>query len=75
MEINSRLSFLQILEIVKNLPGEQKIALSKELEKETVGAKLSELLTLFRTEELSMDEITKEVEHVRQELYSQQKAD
>ena len=49
MEINSKLSFLQILEIVKNLQGEQKIALSKELEKETLGAKLSELLTLFRT--------------------------
>lgn len=74
MEINSSLSFLQILEIVKNLPGEQKIALSKELEKETVGAKLSELLILFRTEELSMEEITKEVEHVRQELYSQRTA-
>ena len=75
MEINSKLSFLQILEIVKNLPGEQKIALLKELEKEAVGAKLSELLTLFRTDELSMEEITKEVEHVRQELYSQRTAD
>lgn len=65
------LSFTQILELVRNLPGEQKIKISRELEKETIGSKLTELLTAFRTNKLSMDEITAEVEQVRQNLYDQ----
>ena len=69
MEANMNLSFSQILELVRNLPGEQKIKISKELEKETIGSKLTELLTAFRTDKLSMNEITAEVEQVRQDLY------
>ncbi|MEQ8904799.1 hypothetical protein [Ekhidna sp.] len=45
MEANMNLSFSQILELLKNLPGEQKIKISRELEKETIGSKLTELLT------------------------------
>lgn len=63
------LSFSQILELVRNLPGDQKIKISQELEKETIGSKLTELLTAFRTDQLSMEEITAEVEQVRQDLY------
>ena len=63
------LSFSQILELIKNLPGDQKIKISQELEKETIGSKLTELLKAFRTDKLSMDEITAEVEQVRQYLY------
>ncbi len=74
MEANMNLSFSQILELVKNLPGEQKIKISRELEKETIGSKLTELLTAFRTDKLSMDEITSEVEKVRQDLYDKRKA-
>jgi predicted DNA-binding protein YlxM (UPF0122 family) len=55
------------------LPKQQKLRLSKELEKEVVGSKLSRLLTAFKTKELSLDEITKEVEIVRQEIYDKQK--
>ena len=69
MEANMNLSFSQILKLVRNLPGEQKIKISQELEKETIGSKLTELLTAFRTDKLSMDEITSEVEQVRQDLY------
>ncbi len=74
MEANMNLSFSQILELVKNLPGEQKIKISRELEKETIGSKLTELLTAFRTDKLSMKEITSEVEQVRQDLYDKRKA-
>ncbi|WP_394340433.1 type II toxin-antitoxin system VapB15 family antitoxin [Marinoscillum furvescens] len=63
------LSFSQILELVRNLPGEQKIKISQELERETISSKLTELLTAFRTDKLTMDEITEEVEEVRQDLY------
>ncbi|MEQ9468433.1 MAG: hypothetical protein RLN88_13545 [Ekhidna sp.] len=74
MEANMNLSFSQILELVRNLPGEQKIKISRELEKETIGSKLTELLTTFRTDKLSMNEITSEVEQVRQDLYDKRKA-
>jgi hypothetical protein len=63
------LSFSQILDLVRNLPGDQKIRISQELEKETIGSKLTELLTAFRTDKLSIEEITAEVEQVRQDLY------
>ena len=69
MEANMNLSFSQILELVRNLPGEQKIKISQELERETIGSKLTELLTAFRTDKISMNEITTEVEQVRQDLY------
>lgn len=69
MEANINLSFSQILELVRNLPGEQKIKISQELEKETIGSKLTELLTAFRTDKLSIEEINAEVEQVRQGLY------
>ncbi|MEQ6165746.1 hypothetical protein AAOE16_01015 [Ekhidna sp. MALMAid0563] len=74
MEANMNLSFSQILELVRNLPGEQKIKISRELEKETIGSKLTELLTAFRTDKLSMNEITSEVEQVRQDLYDKRTA-
>ena len=69
MEANIKLSFSQILELIRSLPGEQKIKISQELEKETIGSKLTELLTAFRTDKLSMNDITAEVEQVRQDLY------
>jgi hypothetical protein len=72
MEAKMNLSFSQILELVRNLPGEQKIKISQELEKEIIGSKLTELLTAFRTDKLSMNDITSEVEKVRQDLYAKQ---
>ncbi len=40
-----------------------------------MDTKLSELLKLFKTDELSMDDINEEVELVRAELYEKQKLD
>lgn len=75
MQANAKLSFSQILELVKNLPGEQKIEISRELEKEAIGSKLTELLAAFKTDQLSMKDITEEVEQVRQALYDKRKSD
>lgn len=72
---NISLSFNQILDLVRQLPKNQKIKLSRELEKETINTKLSKLLTSFRTEELSLNIIDQEVESVRQELYAKSKKD
>lgn len=71
LEIN--LSFDQILSVVKKLPRQQKIKLTKELEKEGIYTKLSRLLRVFKTNELDLATITEEVEIVRQEIYEKQK--
>jgi predicted DNA-binding protein YlxM (UPF0122 family) len=55
------------------MPIQQKIKLSKELEKESIGEVLTKLLTVFHTEELSLETIDSEVEIVRQQIYDRQK--
>ncbi len=67
------LTFEQVLSVVKQLPRQQKLMLTKELEKEAINSKLSRLLKTFRTKELDLKTITKEVEIVRQEIYDKQK--
>ena len=67
------LTFEQILSLVKQLLIQQKIMLTKELEKEAIDTKLSRLLKAFRTKELDLKTITEEVESVRQKIYDKQK--
>jgi len=64
------LTFEQILAIVQQLSVEEKLILSKELEKATLNYKLSELLECFKTDELSWETINEEVEAVRTEIYA-----
>jgi len=66
------LNFDQILNLVKQLPRNDKIRLSKELEKDTLDQTLTQLLETFKTDELSHLTITEEVENVRTEIYEQQ---
>jgi len=72
-ELQIDLSFDQILAVVKQLPRQQKIKLTKELEKEAINTKLSRLLKTFKTKELDLKTVNKEVEIVRQEIYDKQK--
>lgn len=67
------ITFDQILSMVKQLPKQQKLKLTKELEKEVIDTKLSRLLKTFRTKDLDLKTITEEVEIVRQEIYEEQK--
>lgn len=67
------ITFDQILSIVRRLPRKKKLELSKELEKEVIDSKLSKLLKTFKTKELDIETITKEVEIVRQEVYDKKK--
>lgn len=71
LQIN--LSYDQILTVVKQLTLQEKIKLSKELEKEGIESKLSQLLKTFKTEELKLEVIENEVEIVRQKIYDKQK--
>ena len=61
------LKYSQIRELVKQLPLRDKIKLSKELAKENIDKRLSELLNAFYTEELTEEEITKAVEATRED--------
>ena len=63
------LTFDQILSMVKQLPRQQKLKLTKELEKEAIDTKLTRLLKSFSTTDLDMKTITEEVETVRKEIY------
>ncbi|AFZ58863.1 hypothetical protein H6G54_17420 [Anabaena cylindrica FACHB-243] len=68
------LTFEQILTLVKQLSNSEKLLLSKELEKETLNHKLTELLEVFQTDELSLAEITEEVEIVRSQIYDRKQS-
>jgi hypothetical protein len=67
------LTFDQILLLVKQLPKRDKLKLTKELEKEAISSKLSQLLGTFKTKDLDLKTIDREVEIVRQELYESRK--
>ena len=71
--LNIDITFDQLLSIVKSLPVRQKIKLSRELEKEGISSRLSGLLKSFQTDELSVEDIDKEVEIVRRKIYESKK--
>jgi predicted DNA-binding protein YlxM (UPF0122 family) len=67
------ITYEQVLNLVRQLPTKEKIRLTKDLEKEAIDSKLSGLLKMFRTQELSLKTINEEVEIVRQQMYEKQK--
>ena len=73
MELQVDISYDQVFALVKQLPVSEKIKLTKELEKEGIASKLSDLLNIFRADELDLETIDKEVEIVRQQIYDRQK--
>ena len=68
------ITFEQILSMVKQLPRQQKVQLTKELEKEAIESKLSRLLKTFKAKDLDLKTINEEVESVRQEIYEKQRS-
>lgn len=66
------ISFEQLLLMVKQLPRQQKLKLTKELEKEAIETRLSRLLKAFKTPKLDLNTITEEVDIVRQGIYDKQ---
>ena len=73
MEAILSITYEQVLSLVKQLSRQQKIRLTEELEKESIGTQLSLLLNAFRTNELCLDTIDEEVEIVRQQIYDSKK--
>lgn len=66
------LDFEQILSLVRQLPSIEQDKICQEIEKANREQKLNSFLTDFHTDEISLSEITAEVEAVRSDIYSQQ---
>jgi len=71
--LNLPLTYNQIIGLVRQLPVAEKIRLGQEIAKETLDVRLTRLLGLFKTNELSEEIISKEVELVRAELYAKKR--
>lgn len=66
------LSFEQVLSLIKQLPEADKVRLGQALSEELLDRKLAYFLQSFKTDEISLEEITQEVEAVRTEIHGQQ---
>jgi hypothetical protein len=66
------LNFEQILDLVRQLPSVEQEKIRQEIEKANREQKLNSFLTDFHTDEISLAEITAEVEAVRSDIYAQQ---
>ncbi len=67
--LNIRLNYRQILELARQLSDEDKLQLNRELAAEARRIELQSLLKVFKNDEISLEEITAEVEQVRQAIY------
>ena len=71
--LNIRLSYNQILELARQLSNEDKLQLNRELSAEVRKIELQRLLQVFKNDEISLEEISSEVELVRQARYEARK--
>jgi len=71
MTIMLNLNLEQLISLIDQCNLEEKILLIRRLEAETFETRFKRLLARLRTDELSLPEITQEVESVRQERYRQ----
>ena len=67
--LNIRLNYRQILELARQLSDEDKLQLNRELAAEARRIELQSLLQVFKNDEISLEEITAEVEQVREARY------
>jgi hypothetical protein len=66
------LDFEQILNLVRQLPLVEQEKIRQEINKANREQKLNSFLADFHTDEISLAEITAEVESVRSDIYRQQ---
>ena len=64
-----QLNFDQVLNLVLQLKDEEKLSLSRALVSSSRASKLRDLRNNFQTHEISEEEIIRECETVRKELY------
>lgn len=71
--LNIRLNYSQILDLARQLSDDDKVQLNRELAAEVRKIGLQRLLQMFKNDEISLDEITSEVEQVRKARYEARK--
>ena len=71
--LNIRLNYSQILDLARQLSDDDKVQLNRELAAEVRKIELQRLLQVFKNDEISLDEITSEVEQVRKARYEERK--
>lgn len=69
MNISISLDFSQLKSVVSQCNLEEKLELLQLLEKETFSARFKNFLNSVQTDELSLEDITNEVEAVRKKNY------
>ena len=67
------ITFDQVLALIRKLPQKDKMRISRELEKEGIYSKLTQLLDTFKTSHLTQRTIDAEVEKVRRKIYGKKK--
>lgn len=70
MSATLALNLEQLKMLIGQCPIEEKVELIRYLEKETFELRFKRLLQRLKTADISLDDITKEVETVRQERYA-----
>jgi len=63
------IDFLQLKAVVAQCNLDEKLELLQILEKDTFAVRFNKFLNSFKTDELSLEDITEEVEAVRQANY------
>ena len=69
MDATLTVNFLQVKSLISQFDVDKKIELIEILEKETFPIRFEKLLSKLKTNEISFDEITREVEIVRGNRY------
>jgi hypothetical protein len=71
--LNLEIDKSQLFKMLNQLDDDDKLELFKELKKSLFLKRFDELLMSTQTDELTMDEITREVEYVRKQRYEEGK--
>ena len=66
------LSYNQIVSLVKQLPTRTQLRLGRVLTKEATQAEMEHFLNVFKTDNISEEDILTEVKQVRKERYARQ---
>jgi hypothetical protein len=69
MNVSISIDFSQLKSLISQCDTDEKIELLKLLEKDTFAVRFNRFLNSVKTEELSLEDITQEVEAVRQANY------
>ncbi len=73
MSATLSIDFSQLKSLISQFDVNKKIELIKILEKETFPIRIKEFLSRIKTDEIDLDEITREVEIVREKRYNAKK--